>query len=264
MSINAFGLLQKLKNTKPVVHHITNWVTIYQCAEIVKAFGGSPVMAHASQEAADMAGIASSLVLNIGTLTEEIINSMKIAGLAANKKGIPVILDVCGAGATKHRDEKCAELLKDVRVDVIKGNSSEIARIAGENVFTKGVDSADVNTDMKILARNLAKQRNCTVVVTGKTDIVTNGTVNYQIHNGCDMMTHVVGTGCMAASVIGIFCAVEKDYALAASAGLVCFEIAAELANQNAAGPGTFLSVLFDEAYKLDKESLDRMIRVEP
>ena len=104
--MEIYKLLKQVREQKPLVHHITNWVTIYDCANIVKVFGASPVMAHAKQEVADMVGIASALVLNIGTLTDPVIESMIIAGKAANSKGIPVILDVCGAGATGYRDKK--------------------------------------------------------------------------------------------------------------------------------------------------------------
>ena len=136
----VYEMLKKVRQEKPVVHHLTNWVTIYDCANIVKVFGASPVMAHAIEESADMALIASALVLNIGTLTPEFVQSMKAAARSANKKGIPVILDVCGAGATKLRDDMCFELLKDAKIDIIKGNASEVARIAGKDVQTKGVD----------------------------------------------------------------------------------------------------------------------------
>lgn len=256
-------LLEKVRTQKPVVHHITNWVTIYDCANIVKAFGASPVMAHAPEEASAMAGIASSLVLNIGTLTEDIIKSMKIAAKRANSTGIPVVLDVCGAGATKFRDDKCFELLKEVKINIIKGNASEVARIAGENVVTKGVDVAEVNKDIVEIAKTLANKQNCTVVVTGKEDIVTDGKTTYMVKNGDPMMTNVVGTGCMAASVIGTFAAVEKDLTFAAAAGLACYEIAAELAVKGSKGPGSFKEKMYDEVYTLSGETADKMAKIE-
>ena len=117
-------LLKKVKEQKPLIHHITNWVTIYDCANIVRAIGALPVMAHAKEEAADMAKIANALVLNIGTLTIELIESMKLAGKAANEKGIPIILDAVGVGATKLRDDKALELLNELKIDIIKGKSS--------------------------------------------------------------------------------------------------------------------------------------------
>ncbi|MBU1007420.1 MAG: hydroxyethylthiazole kinase [Candidatus Omnitrophica bacterium] len=255
-------MLEKVRKEKPMVHHLTNWVTIYDCANIVKVFGGAPVMAHASEEAADMAGLSSALVLNIGTLTSDFIESMKIAANAANKKGIPVTLDVCGAGATKFRDEKCSELLQDVKIDIIKGNASEIARIAGEDVRTKGVDSSKVEKDLVELAKDLAVRKNATVAITGEEDIIADKDKHFIVKNGCGMMAHVVGTGCMAASVIGAFSAVEKDLTVAAAAGLVCYEIAAELACKESAGPGTFKEKLFDNAYNLDKEKIEKLKRI--
>lgn len=256
-------LLLKVRTEKPVVHHLTNWVTIDDCAMIVKAFGASPVMAHAPEEVEEMAGIASSLVLNIGTLTVDFIESMKRAARAANKKGIPVILDVCGAGATSLRDKKCRELLEETHVDIIKGNASEIARIAGEKVSTRGVDSGEVENNLREIALKLSKEKKCTVVVTGKEDIVTDGISNYIIRNGHEMMTHVVGTGCMAASVIGTFAAVSKDRAKAGAFALVCYEIAAEKAAFKSRGPGSFKSVLMDEVYLLEGGEAEKLSKVE-
>lgn len=261
--MDIYGILEKVRTQKPLVHHLTNWVTIYDCANIVKVLGASPVMAHAKEESGDMAKLGSSLVLNIGTLTPDFIESMKVAAKSANKKGIPVILDVCGAGATPFRDEKSFELLDGVRIDVIKGNASEIARIAGENVQTKGVDSVDVEKDLIDIARQLAKKRNATVVITGKEDIVADKDRHYIVKNGHELMAHVVGTGCMASSVIGTFCAVEKDLAKASAAALACFGIAGELAAKESKGPGSFKESLYDNIYRLDKDTIEKMQRIE-
>jgi len=263
IKIEAYDLLKKIRKEKPVVHHLTNWVTIYDCANIVKALGGSPVMAHAKEEVAQMAKIASALVLNIGTLTVDFIEAMKIAALSANEKGIPVVLDVCGAGATQLRDQKSLELLDKVRIDIIKGNSSEIARVSGESVKTKGVDAVCVDKNMIGVAKKLARNRKCTVVVTGKEDIVTRQDKLYVVKNGDPLMARVVGTGCMATSVIGVFAAVERDLAYAATAGLICFEIAAECAAKLSLGPGTFKEKLFDSIFNLDRKTIDKMQKVE-
>lgn len=266
MKIKVFDLLEKVRMQKPVVHHLTNWVTIYDCANIVKVFGASPVMAHAAEEVADMAKIASSLVLNIGTLTVDFVRSMKIAAKSANEKGIPVVLDVCGAGATALRDNKCFELLDEVKINIVKGNASEIAKIAGENVRTKGVDSSAVDKNLVDVAKFLAKKRNCTVVITGKEDIVASAAADdkvYIVRNGVPMMTNVVGTGCMAASVIGTFAAVESNLSLAVACGLCCYEVAAELAAKSAKGPGTFKTALYDAVYNLDRKNINRMQKIE-
>jgi len=254
--------MEKVRREKPLIHHITNFVTINDCANIVKAFGASPVMAHAREEVVDMAGISSALVLNIGTLTSEIVEAMLLAGKSANGKHIPVVLDVCGAGATKFRDDKCFEILDVVRVSIIKGNSSEIARIAGENVQTKGVDAVIVEKNLQDVARELAQKRDCTVVITGREDIVADRKSLVQVLNGHPMMADIVGTGCMATSVIGTFAAVEKDLVAASVAGLVCYEVAAEIAAKNASGPGSFKEKLIDAVYNLDSSTIKRMQKI--
>lgn len=262
MTPTVFELLERVRQQKPVVHHLTNWVTIYDCAQVVKTLGASPVMAHAPEEVADMVQVASALVLNIGTLTIDLVEAMKLAAQSANRKGIPVILDVCGAGATALRDCKCLELLNETRIDVIKGNSSEVARVSGESVRTKGVDATEVGGDLAALAETLARQRNATVVITGKDDIITDGKQTYVVGNGHVMMTRVVGTGCMAASAIGAFAAVESDLRLAAASALVCYGVAAEIAAAKSAGPGSFKENLFDALYQLDGATVDRLQRL--
>ena len=261
--VNASEILEQVREKKPVVHHLTNWVTIYDCANIVKVFGASPVMSHAMEEVAEMAGIASALVLNIGTLTSDFVSAMKLAAIAANRKKIPVVLDVCGAGATEFRDDMCFEILDQVKVGIIKGNASEIARIAGEKVQTKGVDAARVDRNLREVAKGLAGKRSCTVVITGKEDIVADKNRVVLVKNGHPMMAAIVGTGCMAASVIGTFAAVEEDWVAASVAGLVCYEIAAEIAAQEARGPGSFKEKLYDAVFNLDARTVNRMQRIE-
>jgi hydroxyethylthiazole kinase len=261
--MEIYSYLEAVRKKKPLVHHITNWVTINDCAQVVKTFGASPVMAHAPEEVADMAGMASALVLNIGTLTSEFIESMKIAAKSANQKKIPVVLDVCGAGATPFRDKKCMELIQETRIDIIKGNGSEIARIAGKQVKTKGVDTTEVDDNLKHIAADTAKTYKCTVVITGKDDFISDGKRTFIVSNGDEMMSHVVGTGCMAASVIGAFAgASPADITGSAAAGLSCYGIAAELAVKEICGPGTFKEKLFDCIFHLDEETINSMQRV--
>ena len=256
-------VFEKVRRDKPLVHHITNWVTIYDCANMTRAFGALPVMAHAKEESGDMAAIASSLVLNIGTLTPELIDSMIVAGKSANNKEIPVILDAVGVGATKFRDEEALRLLNEIKIDIIKGNASEIAKLAGENVTTRGVESTKVESDLIEVARRLANKYKSTVVITGKEDIITNGHKVYLVNNGHPMMGSIVGTGCMAASVIGAFAGVEKDYARAAAFALASYGIAGELAASKSRGPGTFKENFYDEAYNLDAQKISQRARIE-
>jgi len=257
-------LLKKIRDTKPLVHHITNWVTIYDCANMTRAFGALPVMAHAKEESGDMAKIASALVLNIGTLTPELVESMKVAAKSANEKGIPVILDAVGVGATKLRDDKAFELLDEVTINVIKGNSSEIAKLAGEDVTTKGVEATEVKANLIDVAKKLAKERHATVVITGAEDIVSDGKSTYLVKNGHAMMGSVVGTGCMAASILGSFCAVEQDYAKACASALCHYGIAGEIAAEKSSGPVTFKEQFYDAVYHLTEGQVKEMIKVEP
>jgi hydroxyethylthiazole kinase len=263
MKSSPFVLLEKVRLQAPVIHHITNWVTIYDCAQVVKTLGASPVMAHATEEVAEMAGIASALVLNIGTLTVELVEAMKLAAETANERKIPVVLDVCGAGATRLRDQKCFELLEQVRIGIVKGNASEIARIAGRQVTTRGVDATEVAGDLGVLAAQLARERRATVVITGKVDVVSDGSQTWFVRNGHLMMNRVVGTGCMAASVIGAFAAVGEDFGFAAASALACYGIAGEIAAESAAGPASFKHILFDSLYHLDRPTVERMQRIE-
>ncbi|MDR2426391.1 MAG: hydroxyethylthiazole kinase [Endomicrobium sp.] len=257
-----YEVLERVRKQSPLVHHITNWVTISDCANIVKVFGGSPVMAHAKEETSDMALIADAVVINIGTLNSFTIEAMKLAVGMANKRNIPVVLDAVGAGATKFRNDMIKELLK-YKIDIIKGNHSEIAAAAGINVTTKGVDSGHVSGNMIEIAKSFANERECVVVVTGKEDICTNGEDIFLVKNGTPLMSKVVGTGCMAGSVIATFCAVEKDYLFASAAALVCFEIAAENADKTSEGPGTFKNKLFDKISTLSDISINKMKKIE-
>ena len=260
---DTYTILDQIKEKKPLIHHITNWVTIYDCANVVRAFGALPVMAHAKEEVEDMVKIASCIVLNIGTLTPGLIASMLLAGKQANKLNIPVVLDVVGAGATPLRTAETKKLMQDLKIEVIKGNAAEIATIAGVEAEVKGVESMGVKGDPVEIAKNLSSMTGSTVVITGKQDIVAAGNNVYLVNNGHEMMGSVVGTGCMAASVIGSFVAVEKDSAKAAASALACFGIAGELAAVNAKGPGTFKENFYDEIFNLNEKKIMENIRVE-
>jgi hydroxyethylthiazole kinase len=255
-------LLAKVRSSRPLVHHITNWVTIYDCAAATRAFGALPVMAHAKEEAADMAGISSALVLNIGTLTPSLIDAMLLAGKAANAKGIPIILDAVGAGATLLRTKECKRLLSSLKVAVLKGNAGELASLVGIKSEVKGVESVSAEAKPEEIANAVAREYGCTAVITGKTDIIVGASGTYFVDNGCELMGCVVGTGCMAASAIGCFCAVEKDYALASAAALSCYGIAGELAAKKAGGAGTFKPLFFDEIARLDAGTVSSMAKV--
>ena len=150
-----------------------------------------------------------------------------------------------------------------IKVNIIKGNASEIARVAGKAVVTKGVESTQVKVNLILLAKKLANERKITVVITGEDDIVTDGKRVFLIRNGHKMMGNIVGTGCMAASVIGSFAAVEPDYTLASTAALSCFGIVGELAAIKSNGPGSFKERFYDEAFNLNSKIIKEMIKID-
>jgi hydroxyethylthiazole kinase len=248
-----------VKEKKPLVHHITNYVTVNDCANMVLALGGSPVMADDLAEVEEMVSFASALVINIGTLNERTIQSMITAGKKANQLGIPVILDPVGVGATTLRTETVAILLKEIRFAVVRGNMSEIKMIAGLNVQIKGVDSvADEENSIEI-AKSLSAKLGSIVAITGAVDIVASQDRVCTISNGDKMLADVTGTGCMSTSLIGTYAGVTKDYFLAAIAGIatmgLCGELAKARLSENQA-IGTFRVNLFDEVSKITANSL--------
>ena len=256
------GLFSLVRERRPLVHHITNYVTVNDCANITICAGGAPVMADAPEEAAEMAAIASSLVLNIGTLNAGQIESMILAGRMANERGIPIILDPVGAGATRFRTDTTKRLLNKLEITVLKGNAGEIGVIAGIEAGVRGVDSFGMSGDLLTIARGLAKTLGLTVAVSGATDIVTDGKRMLLVENGDPLMGSISGTGCMAASVIGVFCAESKKPVTAAAAALAAFGLAGEKAAAVAQGPFSFKSALFDELKNLTPQDFAAGARI--
>ena len=249
-------LINEIRKRKPLIHHITNYVTVYDCAQAVLSCGALPVMADAVEECAEMTSYADALVLNIGTLNSLQISSMIESGKAANSKGIPVVLDPVGAGATKFRKETVEKLLKNIKIDVIKGNAAEIALVAGASSEMKGVDSIGVYEDIAETAVYAAKACGSVIVVTGKTDIVTDGKDIYKISNGHETMGKIVGTGCMSASVVASHCAVEKNYILAASQALCVYGLAGEKAAGKSNSPMMFKTYFLDALLEITDDDV--------
>ncbi|TCT16261.1 hydroxyethylthiazole kinase [Natranaerovirga pectinivora] len=223
-------LLIKVREKQPLIHHITNYVTMNDCANVVLAIGGSPIMAMDKNEVEEIVSCSSALVINMGTLNENNVHSMVIAGKKANEIGIPVILDPVGVGATNFRRQTVRKLLDSVQFAIIKGNMSEIKTLAGVNVTSKGVDSNTDDIGKELIARNLANELNTTIVITGKDDIVSRGKEVVVIHNGPELLTKVTGTGCMTTSLIGAFASVADDFTIGGIAGVMLMGIAGELA----------------------------------
>lgn len=259
---NAAKNLETLREKQPLIHHITNWVTISECASITRSLGSLPVMAHSVEEVEEMVKISGALVLNIGTLTPELINSMIVAGKRANENNVPVILDAVGAGATTLRTLSTRKLLDSVKISIIKGNAGEIATIAGAEAEVKGVESISVEGDIVSLAKELANNLKTTIVVTAPEDIVTNGITTYIIKNGHKKMGEVVGTGCMSASVMASFAAVDNDMARAAAGALAAYGIAGEDAAGISKGPGTMKTNLFDAIYNMTVQDVKQRANI--
>ncbi len=255
--------LDKIKQEVPLIHHITNYVVMNDCANITLHIGASPVMAHAPEEVEEMVSIASGLVLNIGTLTLDTVDTMIKAGKKANERNIPVLLDPVGAGATSMRTNEANRILDSIKVDIIKGNAGEISTLAGFDATVKGVDSVETSSEPYEIVETLAKKRQTCVVITGINDWVSDGCKTFCVKNGHINMSKVVGMGCMVGSVITSFASVMEDMALAAVSGLVSMGISAELAAEKGDKPATYKRELLDSIYMLDKERIMKYTRVE-
>ncbi|OPJ62961.1 hydroxyethylthiazole kinase [Clostridium chromiireducens] len=268
ISIKIGNLLDEVRNKKPLVHNITNYVTVNDCANILLAIGASPIMADDIKEAADITKISSALVINIGTLNERTIESMIVSGKKANELNMPVVFDPVGAGASEFRNATTKRILDEVKISVLRGNMSEIKFISGLESSTKGVDASesDVKTgsDEGIdVAKNLSNKLNCTVAITGATDIVSDGERVAILENGTKMLSNVTGTGCMTTSLIGAFCGAGSDYFLGAVSGITSMGIAGEIAFEKAGqiGTGSFHIAIIDAISNLTSEVIKNMAK---
>ncbi len=264
MILHLSEALENIQKEKPLVHHITNYVTVTDCANITLAIGASPVMADDIGEAAEITSISSALVINMGTLNARTVESMIASGKMANEKGIPVVFDPVGAGASHLRNETAAKLLKEVHMTVIRGNVSEIRCIAGLSSHTKGVDAADSGDDAEQVASGLAEQLKCIVAVTGAVDTISDGTHTLRIRNGHPALSGITGTGCMCTSLIASFCGGNpKEPMLSAAAGIICMGIAGEIAWEKAgtSGNGSFHAALLDAVSLMDGKTLQRLAK---
>lgn len=261
-----------VREKRPLVHCITNYVTVNDCANALLAVGAAPVMADDIAEAADIASIAQALVINIGTLNEQTIRSMEKAGIAASKLSIPVILDPVGAGASRLRTETAISLMKAIPFSVIRGNVSEIRTLVAGTGNTRGVDASEEDENEGGLgavmrdAASLAKKTGAVVAVTGATDIIADGTRVYAIKNGHPLMSRITGTGCMLSAITGAFCGAAPDRPFEAVAAAVCLM---GLAGEKAApyglkiGTGTFRVKLIDFLSRIDGKTLARGMKIE-
>ena len=257
--------VQQVRDRGPLVHNITNYVVMNSTANALLAIGAAPVMAHAVQEVADMAGLASALVINIGTLSEPWIEAMGLAMRRAAERGIPIVLDPVGAGATPYRTRTAAELISETAPTIIRGNASEVMALAGSvgdgAGGTQGVDSADPAEAALEAARTLHERYGAVVAVTGETDYVVDDDV-LRITGGHPLMARVTGTGCTASALCAAFAAVNRSPFAATAHALAALGAAGAAAGARARGPGTMQLHLYDELHTLTREQIVRHVGV--
>jgi hydroxyethylthiazole kinase len=259
--ISAGSTLRAMRERKPLVHQITNYVVMNETANATLALGALPVMAHAGEEVEQMVALAGSLVINIGTLSPHWVQAMIAAGTAAR---VPIVLDPVGAGATEYRTATAHRILESVDVTVLRGNAGEIATLVGAHAEVRGVESIVAGLEPAELARTAAERLGVIASVTGPVDHVSDGHRVLSVANGHELLATVTGTGCMSSALTGCFLAAKPDEPLEAAAeALAAFGVAAEDAARGAEGPGTFHARLYDALYALDPATLDERTRID-
>ncbi|MDA8406842.1 MAG: hydroxyethylthiazole kinase [Deltaproteobacteria bacterium] len=258
----AGDLLSKLREIRPVIHSITNFVVMNSTANVLLALGAAPIMAHALEEIEDISSISNSLVINIGTLSSAWIESMESAAQLARSSMKPFVLDPVGAGATKLRTKTACNIARFSTPTVIRGNASEILSIARVGSKTRGVDSVNSTDEAIESASMLARSLDTVVAITGEKDFVTDGKRSFVILGGSAMMACVTGTGCAASVIVGAFLAVEKDALLATASALALFKLVAEKASARSAGPGSFWVSVLDELHNVTSEEFSLNARI--
>jgi hydroxyethylthiazole kinase len=255
--------LAAIRERKPLIHQITNFVVMNETANATLALGALPVMAHAREEVEEMAGLASALVINIGTLSPHWVDAMLLAGAAASQRAIPVVLDPVGAGATRYRTETVRRILDEVDVTVLRGNAGEVATLVGVEAEVRGVESIATGGEPAELARKAARTLGVVASVTGAIDQVSDGEATLAVANGHELLAAVTGTGCISSALTGCFLAAKPGEPLAAAAeALAAFGVAGEDAAREARGPGSFHVGLYDALAALDPATLNERARI--
>ena len=253
--------LDLLKKQNPLIHNITNVVVTNVTANALLAIGASPIMAYAKEEMEDIVSISSALVLNIGTLSKDIVDVMILAGRIANKKGIPVVFDPVGAGASGLRTEAAKEIMSNVKLSIIRGNEAEIANLFGIKLEIKGVDSKGHAKDKVSLAKEFSLKTSSTVCISGKEDVISDGSSVYSVQNGDILLTKMTGSGCISSSVMGAFAAVDTNYLKAVLTGAVLIGICGELAASKSKLSGSFQVEFFNNLSAFDSDTILKYAR---
>ena len=265
--------IDNVRTHTPLIHNITNYVTVNDVANVLLACGGSPIMADEPEDAAEITTICSGLNINIGTLNKRTIEAMFAAGHRAQNLGHILILDPVGAGASTLRTETALKLMQELKFDVIRGNMSEIKTLALGSGTTRGVDAdmADAVTEQNLSAavsfvKDFARQADCIVAVTGAIDLVSDGDKCYVIHNGRPEMGQVTGTGCQLSGIMAAFTAAHPDKLEAAAGAVAAMGLAGELAWErmlDGDGNSTYRNRIIDAIYNMDGETLEKGAKYE-
>lgn len=274
VTIMLGNCLDNVRKSVPLVHNITNYVTVNDVANVLLACGGSPIMSDEPDDVADITSICGGLNINIGTLNKRSIEGMFIAGKKANELNHKVLLDPVGAGASALRTNTAVKLMKEIKFDVVRGNISEIKTLALGSGTTKGVD-ADVadtvtedNLDSSVkFVKNFAKSINSVVAITGAIDLVSDGEKCYIIRNGEADMSKITGTGCQLSGMTTAFIVANPDNVLEAVASAVCtMGLAGEIAKIRMVegdGNSTYRNRIIDAIYNMDGETLNKGTKYE-
>lgn len=255
-------VINEVREKVPLVHAITNYVTINDCANILLAYGASPAMVEAYDETFDFTKISSALYINIGTLTKEQEASMIMAAISAKINKVPVVLDPVACGALKRKVDFINKIAELGTIDVIKGNAGEIKFLAGLNAKARGVDSIDNGEDLEEACIALSKKYNCTVAATGALDVITDGTRVAVIDNGVEMFTKVTGSGCMLGALCAGTAGAYDDKFISTCAAIAAMNIAGEKAYIQAKLPGSFRVKLIDSIYELNEETIEKNLKI--
>ena len=260
---DVFESLETIRGTAPLIHNITNYVVMNSTANALLALGASPVMIHAEEEVEDMVSMASALVINIGTLSEPWVRGMFKALRRAGERGIPVVVDPVGAGATAYRTGTVRRLIESGRPTIIRANASEMMALLDDGMKTKGVDSTAGSDEALTAAQRVSERYGCTVCVSGATDYVVGDSRVVKLFNGHPMMARVTGLGCTATALCAAFAAVERHPLVAAVKATAVMGIAGEMAAARSEGPGSLQMHFLDLLYGLGKADVLEHLRIE-
>lgn len=266
MKITAAEIYKSIEDIRaksPLIHNITNYVVMNNTANALLAVGASPVMIHAEEEVEDMAAIASALVINIGTISAPWVRGMFKAFAKARAKGVPVIIDPVGAGATPYRTRTIRDLISAGQPTIIRGNASEIMALIDDKLQTKGVDSTAGSNEAVHAAQSIGEKHKCAICVSGAVDYIVFENRIVKVANGHPMMTKVTGLGCTATALCGAFAAVEKNPLAAAAKAMAVMGIAGEMAASRSAGPGSLQMHFLDILYRLTEDDITRHLKIE-